>query len=245
MGNLLRFVHPTFTAPSHPGRMARPVLEVRGLCVERDGFARLRAVSFEASVGETVVVVGSEGAGKSTLLRCVGLDFAPRSGQVLLHGVDVTGASSDTRRQLRSRAIELVHPPAPHGVADRTVPTERAGILLGSPGPGAVPVAGMRQRIQIAKTLTAGYDLLLLDEPFAGVESGARQRIFDLLFRVRSETDVAVVVATRDPAVADALADTVVIMRDGEVVESGVAANILSAPSDPYTRALLEDRQSA
>lgn len=225
--------------------MTRTVLELRRISVVRDGVSVLRDVSFEAAPRQVVVVLGEEGAGKSTLLRCIGLDFAPSSGRVLLDGVDVTGSSGEARRQLRSRRIELVHPPAPDGVVDRTVPRERSGMVLGGAGSGTVPVAGMRQRIQIAKVLTAGYRLLLLDEPFAGVDPEARGRIFDLLHRLRSETEVAVVVASRSIEVAGALADTVVVLRDGEVVESDSAARILSAPRHPHTRSLLAQRRSA
>jgi ABC-type glutathione transport system ATPase component len=225
--------------------MAKTVLELRHIDVVRDGTAVLRDVSFEAASRHVVVVIGEEGAGKSTLLRCIGLDFAPTSGRVLLDGVDVTGTSGEARRQLRSRRIELVHPPAPDGVVDHTVPSERSGMLLANAAPGTVPVAGMRQRIQIAKALTAGYRLLLLDEPFVGVDSDARGRIFDLLYRLRSETEVAVVVASRSIEVAGALADTVVVLREGEVVETGSAARVLSSPAHSYTRSLLAQRRSA
>ena len=144
----------------------------------------------------------AKGPGKSQLLRCIGLDFPPASGSVLVQGVDVTGASSERRRQLRARSIELVHPPAPDGVRDLTVPGTRAGVLIQAGPRATAPVAGMRQRIQIAKALAQGADVLLLDEPLVGVEHGVRARILELLQRLRTETATAVVVATRDPEVA-------------------------------------------
>jgi ABC-type thiamine transport system ATPase subunit len=166
---------------------------------------------------------------------------------VLLRGVDVTGASSERRRQLRARTIELVHPPAPEGVRDTTVPGTRTGLLLaGSPAPAATaPVAGMRQRIQIAKALTHGADVLLLDEPFVGVERGARERILELLHRLRTETETAVVVASRHPEVAADLADDILVLVDGEVIEAGPAATVLDTPQDHRTRVLVERRRSA
>jgi ABC-type glutathione transport system ATPase component len=224
--------------------MVRPVLEVRDLCVDERAVAT-GGVSFAADAGRVVGILGGEGGGKSRLLRCVGLDFAPASGAVYLRGVDVTGTTGEHRRQLRARAIELVHPPAPTGVRDTTVPGARAGLLLSGGRPTTAPVAGMRQRIQIAKALTHGADALLLDEPFAGVESAVRQRILELLERLRTETDTAVVVASRDPEVMRRIADHVVVLCDGSAVESGPTGRVLDAPRHHSTRALVEARRSA
>jgi ABC-type glutathione transport system ATPase component len=225
--------------------VTRPVLEVRELCVGSGNTAACRDISFAVEAGRTLAILGSEGAGKSQLLRCIGLDFAPVSGSVVIQGVDVTGATSERRRQLRARSIELVHPPAPDGVRDQTVPGSRAGLLIQAGQGASAPVAGMRQRIQIAKALSQGADVLLLDEPFVGVEHGVRARILELLRRLRTETGTAVVVASRDPEVARWLADDIVVLDNGEVVEAGPATQILDSPRDHRTRALVESRRSA
>ncbi len=225
--------------------MARPVLEVRDLCVGSGDAAACRDINFAVEAGRVLCVLGGEGAGKSQLLRCIGLDFPPASGSVLVQGVDVTGASSERRRQLRARSIELVHPPAPDGVRDLTVPGTRAGVLIQAGPRATAPVAGMRQRIQIAKALAQGADVLLLDEPLVGVEHGVRARILELLQRLRTETATAVVVATRDPEVAALVADEIVVLDDGEVVEWGPAEQILESPRHHRTGALVEPRRSA
>jgi peptide/nickel transport system ATP-binding protein len=103
----------------------------------------------------------------------------------------------------------------------------------------------MRQRIQIAKALAHGADVLLLDEPLVGVEHGVRLRILELLERLRRETETAVVVASRDPDVARALADDILVLDDGAVIESGPAAAVLDSPRDHRTRALMQSRRSA
>jgi ABC-type glutathione transport system ATPase component len=225
--------------------VARPILEVRDLCVVSETTTACRDISFAVEAGRVLCILGGQGAGKSQLLRCIGLDFAPSSGSIVLRGVDVTGATSERRRQLRARSIELVHPPAPAGERDSTVPGTRTGVLLqASSGPTA-PVAGMRQRIQIAKALAHGADALLLDEPFVGVERGVQDRILELLRRLRTETETAIVVATRDPEVARAVADEILVLHDGEVVEMGSAPSILESPRDHRTRSLVEARRSA
>ena len=224
--------------------MPRPVLEVRDLCVGSGETAACRDISFAVEPGQFLGLLGGEGAGKSQLLRCIGLDFPPASGSISVQGIDVTGASSERRRQLRARSIELVHPPAPAGERDLTVPGTRAGMLIPAGRGVTAPVAGMRQRIQIAKALSQGADVLLLDEPFVGVEHGVRTRIVELLERLRTETGTAVVVASRDPEVARVLADQILVLQ-GEVIEIGPAAQILEAPRDHRTRALVQTRRSA
>jgi ABC-type glutathione transport system ATPase component len=215
------------------------------LCVVSGATTACRDINFTVEAGRVLCVLGGEGAGKSQLLRCIGLDFPPSSGAIVLSGVDVTGASSERRRQLRARTIELVHPPAPAGERDSTVPGTRTGMLLqASSGPTA-PVAGMRQRIQIAKALALGAEALLLDEPFVGVEHGVQDRILELLQRLRTETETAVIVATRDPEVARSLADEILVLTAGEVVEMGPARHILESPRDHRTRSLVEARRSA
>jgi len=222
----------------------RPNLEVRDLWVGHNEAPACRGVSLAAPAGAVVAVLGGPRAGKSQLLRCIGLDVAPLAGHILLHGVDIAGVSADRRRRLRTDAIELVHPPAAGDGADPTVPGRPRGIVLGG-ARTTVPVAGMRQRIQIAKALTRRTDVLLLDEPFQGVEPRVAERITELLDRLRADGATAVVVGTRDPAVASALGDDVVVLDDGEVVEAGPAASVLDAPRDPRTVALLRTRRSA
>lgn len=225
--------------------MARPVLEIRDLCVGSGETAACRDVSFSVEAGQFLGILGGEGAGKSQLLRCIGLDFPPSSGSIVVQGIDVTGAPSERRRQLRARSIELVHPPAPAGERDLTVPGTRAGLLIpAGRAPRTAPVAGMRQRIQIAKALSQGADVLLLDEPFVGVEHGVRARIVELLERLRTETETAVVVASRDPEVARVLADEILVL-DGDVIETGPASRVLDAPREQRTRALVQSRRSA
>ncbi len=190
--------------------MVRPVLEVQGLWVGNGPDAACRDVTFTVGAGRVTAILGGEDAGKSQLLRCIGLDFLPSAGTVRINGVDVTGTSELDRRGRRGRSIELVHPPVGWGL--RT--TGRAGITT-------VPVAGVRQRIQIARALTYDVDVLLLDEPLAGVEPAVCTRITELLDRLLGQGHAAVVIATRDAGLAHGLADDVVVLDHGAVVETG------------------------
>jgi len=222
--------------------MGSPVLEIRNVSVGAEP-AFCRDVSFAVDAGEAVAVLGGEGAGKSQLLRCIGLELAPSSGSVLLDGIEVTGATGLDRNELKGRAIELVHPPSS---PDADSATDTAGSSAVSRRPTAtMPVTWMRQRIQIARAVTQATAALLLDEPFAGIDHGVRVRIEELLHRARREAGTAVVVATRDTSVARHVADRVVVLHQGEVVESGPTDGVLDAPSDARTRALVTVRRSA
>jgi ABC-type glutathione transport system ATPase component len=201
-------------------------------------------VSFTVRRGEAVALLGGPGAGKSQLLRCIGLDFPPVSGSVHVDGVEVSGTTGEPRRQLRAQAVELVHAPNRGEDPDSQVPTPRRGVPLQS-RPATVPVAGMRQRIQISRALTQGAPVLLLDEPFHGVDDAVRRRILELVDRARAAAGTAVVVATREIEVVRSLADRVVVLHDGEIAEAGPVDGVLEAPRDPRTRVLLDSRRSA
>lgn len=214
--------------------MPRAVLELRDLWVGQGPGAAVQGVSAVVGRGQVLGVLGGPGAGKSRLLRCIGLDYAPSRGAVFLRGDEISGTDPARRRQLRSGPIELVHPPAPLGTPDTTIPGGHVGLTLAARA-RTIPVAGMRQRIQIAKALTSGAEVLLLDEPFTGVDGAVRIRILELLERLRAEVGTAVVMATRDAGLLATLADEVVVLDDGVVVEHGPVSSVLPESAVRHT----------
>ncbi|MFC7624373.1 dipeptide ABC transporter ATP-binding protein [Microlunatus sp. GCM10028923] len=103
---------------------------------------------------------------------------------------------------------------------------------------------GMRQRVLIAAALALEPELIIADEPTSALDVTVQQRVLDLLDRLRAETGTGLLFITHDLAVAADRADSVVVMRDGAVRERGDAAEVLSEPTDDYTRALLADAPS-
>ncbi|MEU8934651.1 ABC transporter ATP-binding protein [Streptomyces sp. NPDC048409] len=136
------------------------------------------------------------------------------------------------RRAARQRAIELLHavrlrdPELVHG----QYPYELSG--------------GMLQRVLIAAAVAAGPDVLVADEATTALDVTVQAEILDLLAELRERTGLALVVVSHDLAVVAQLCDEVLVMRDGEVVEHGPAAEVLHHPRHAYTRLLVAEHES-
>ncbi|THV30811.1 ABC transporter ATP-binding protein [Glycomyces paridis] len=99
---------------------------------------------------------------------------------------------------------------------------------------------GMRQRVMIAMTLSMEPELIIADEPTTALDVTVQAQILDLLAEIRADTGAGLILITHDLAVVSEVADRIVVMRDGDLVESGTAERIFTDPREPYTRMLLE-----
>ncbi|MQA08871.1 MAG: ATP-binding cassette domain-containing protein [Pseudonocardiaceae bacterium] len=249
--------------------MSGPVLEVRELTVRYGGTLGCDAVSFDVHEGEVLGIVGESGSGKSTVLGCCGLDLHPSGGWVRLSGMDTAGVVGAQRRRLRNEGIGIVRQAAHEelrleisaggNIVERLLATgyrgfqairdraERVYTEVELPA-GRMDAAvatfsgGMRQRVQIARALVSEPAVLLLDEPTTGLDVSVQARILDLIRGLQRRTGVAMVVVSHDLAVIRMLADQLLVMRDGRVVESGVTDRVLSDPRHPYTQLLVSSR---
>jgi oligopeptide/dipeptide ABC transporter ATP-binding protein len=223
-------------------------------------------VSFEIRRGETVALVGESGSGKSTTALCVLRLEEPTRGRVLFEGEELTALSQRTLRPLRRR-IQIVfqdpteslnprrsveatlrEPIQHHGLADGRAARTRVGELLelvGLPPDHARRYphqlsGGQRQRVCIARALSTEPSLVVLDEPTSALDVSVQAQILNLLKELQQEIGLTYLFITHDLGVVRHLADRVLVMYAGQIVEAAPTATVFSRPLHPYTRALLD-----
>jgi putative ABC transport system ATP-binding protein len=222
----------------------------------------LAGVSFSVHRGELVAIVGPSGSGKSTLLHLMGTLDRPSSGIVRLTGLDVARMTDRELSALRATRIGFVfqqfflaeHATALENVADgllysgasasarRTQAVEalaRVGLGHRAAFRPTQLSGGERQRVAIARALAANPKVLIADEPTSMLDVSIRIGILNLMSDLQRDLDFAVLLITHDLASARYVADTVLVMYAGQIVEQGPAEQVLQQPLHPYTRLLL------
>ncbi|MGI8676620.1 MAG: oligopeptide/dipeptide ABC transporter ATP-binding protein [Nocardioidaceae bacterium] len=212
-------------------------------------FDALSDVDLSVVAGEAVALVGESGSGKTTLLRAIAGLQEPTSGSVTLGGrgrrpqmVFQDAGSSFTPWLTVGEHLEerVAHLPA--GVRRERV--VEALTRLGLPGEVARVRArqlsgGQRQRAALARAVIEPPDLLLCDEPISALDASLAATVLNLLGRLRRELGFAMVFVTHDLAAARLVADRIIVMTRGRIVEAGPADTLIGRPSNAYTQALL------
>jgi peptide/nickel transport system ATP-binding protein len=248
-----------------------PVVKIAGLHVtlHRDGVAAhvLRGVDLEIARGEIVALVGESGSGKSTLgLAIQGLlaqEADPMvQGSIQVDGVEVVGATGAALRSLRREKLGAVfQDPSTsldptmrvgrqldESIHDETVPEtwlETVGIPDPTKSVRSYPhqlSGGQRQRAMIAMAMAHRPAVIVADEPTTALDVTVQSQILKLFSNLRSEFGAAILFVTHDLAVASSIADRVVVMYAGRIVESGSSDEVIHRPGHPYTVALLTAR---
>ncbi|MEU3164556.1 ATP-binding cassette domain-containing protein [Streptosporangium sp. NPDC006930] len=209
-------------------------------------------VDLHVREGEIFGVLGQSGAGKSTLLRCVNLLERPTSGTVSVAGQELTGLKEGDLRRARQR-IGMIHqhfallssrtvagnvafPLEVMGVAkaERARRTAELLELVGlADKAGAHPAqlsGGQKQRVGIARALAGSPPVLLSDEATSALDPGTTQSILALLKRLNRELGLTILLITHEMHVVKSICDSVAIMRDGVVEESGTIPELISRP---------------
>jgi peptide/nickel transport system ATP-binding protein len=225
----------------------------------------VRGVSFSVAPGETVALVGESGCGKSTLARAVLRLSDHDGGRIEFDGTDLAAISRRKLRPWRS-AMQLVfqdpygslNPRKTvaalledalqiHGVRDRRERRARAAAMIERVGLPASALqryphefsGGQRQRIGIARALIVRPRLLVCDEPVSALDVSVQAQVLNLLADLQAEYGLACLFISHDLGVVRYIADRVLVMRDGQLVETGDRDRIWDAPAHPYTRQLL------
>lgn len=222
-------------------------------------------VSLTLRQGETVGIVGESGSGKSTLGRAL-LRLVPAEGTIVFCGKDLTAASEKELRPLR-RQMQMVYQDPFGSLSPRMTIGEivSEGLLVHEVGLTAAArdaraaaalaevqldpdtrhryphefSGGQRQRIAIARAMILKPRLVVLDEPTSSLDRTVQRQIIDLLRRLQADYDISYVFISHDLAVIRAMADTVLVMQAGRVVESGATEAVFTRPKTPYTQELM------
>lgn len=243
------------------------VLSIEGLNVYYGGAHVVHDVSFDVAVREVVALVGESGSGKTTISRSLGGLHDQWDGTITYRGDRLaTGARKRTQKQRQKiqyvfqnpygslnprRTVEQIlrRPLALFGIAKGAEARDRVVRLLDSVqlrdatmGKRAGGLSGgERQRVAIARALAAQPEVLVCDEITSALDVSIQAAIVDLLTRIKNEHGLAMVFVTHDLALVRSIADRVLVLHQGRVVESGLTAEVLDHPREEYTRALLAD----
>lgn len=254
--------------PANVAESGTAVLEARGLSVvfrARNGLVKaVDQVDLRCERGEIVALVGQSGSGKTTLARTLlGLQ-QPSSGQVHYDGEPLGTRRRALKAYRRSVQFVLQDPTAAlnpkhtvyeavaEGIRLHRLPGQERELVLDAlrraelhPAErylAALPQelsGGQRQRVVIAGALALNPEFLIADEPVASLDASVRAEILALLLRLRSESGLGALIITHDLGLAWNIADRVVVMHQGRIVEAGSVDKVLLSPQHDYTRKLL------
>ncbi|MFN3866403.1 MAG: ABC transporter ATP-binding protein [Demequina sp.] len=228
-------------------------------------FRAVDDVSLSVFPGEIVGLVGESGSGKSTIARCV-LGLIPaESGSVAIHGEDMTTMSRRDLKALRRRIGVVFQDPASslnprlpigdciaepmevHKVGDKASRRAKVAELL-----DAVELprdvanryphelsGGQRQRVSIARALSLDPEFLVADEPTSALDVSVQAAVLEMFTSLQERYEFGCLFVSHDLAVIDALADRVVVLKDGAIVEQGEREQVLTNPQQEYTKRLL------
>ncbi|MCJ8138709.1 dipeptide ABC transporter ATP-binding protein [Falsirhodobacter halotolerans] len=234
------------------GGMFRPAGTVRAL----------KGISFSVEQGKTLAIVGESGCGKSTLARILTLIDPATEGQLLIDGqaVDIRHMTPDLRRKVqivfqnpygslnpRQKVGDMLMEPLILNTKDSAA-TRRDKAMAMLTKVGLLPEhfnryphmfsGGQRQRLAIARALMVNPRLLVLDEPVSALDLSVQAQVLNLLADLQDEFDLTYVFISHDLSVVRYIADEVMVMYKGEVVEHGTRDAVFDAPQHDYTRKL-------
>jgi polar amino acid transport system ATP-binding protein len=236
------------------------MLELKGINKRFGDLHVLRGIDLKVERGEVVCVLGPSGSGKSTLLRCINLLEPPDEGEVLLESKDVAGSDGDinfVRRRIgmvfqdfnlfphKSALGNVMLAPSSVLNRSRKESAERSRALLERVGladkvdeyPDRLS-GGQQQRVAIARALAMDPQVMLFDEVTSALDPELVKEVLDVMRELANE-GMTMIVVTHELGFAREVADRVVFMDHGVIVEEGPPAQVLDAPREPRTKQFL------
>ncbi|QIQ21918.1 ABC transporter ATP-binding protein [Zophobihabitans entericus] len=222
-------------------------------------------VSFTVPQGGTIGIVGESGSGKSTLARCIIKLLNIDEGQIEFDNVNIADLKGKTLRQY-SRNIQMVFQdpyaslnprkkvgeqvaigPQLYGMTKQSA-MEKAKVLFKLVGLDSEAVhryphefsGGQRQRIGLARALALEPKILVADEPVSALDVSVQEQVLQLLAELREKLGLTLIFITHDLRVAAQICDSIIVMKNGNIVEQGLASQVFTKPQHEYTKSLLD-----
>jgi ABC-type glutathione transport system ATPase component len=251
-----------------PEATAEPIIAVKAIERDFAEIKALRGISLSLKSGRALALVGESGSGKSTCARIVARLDAPSAGEITFRGKSMTAPCTAAEDRAFRRAIQMVfqdpfaslnpaftvrhhlaRPLSLHGHARSKAERDRRVVDL-LVGVGLDPEltahkfphelsGGQRQRINIARALAVEPEVLVADEPTSMLDVSIRLGILELLARIKRERQLALLYITHDIATAAHVAEEIVVMFAGQMVEWGDTQQVIGGPRHLYTQLLL------
>ena len=222
-------------------------------------------VSLSIAPGETLGLVGESGCGKSTIGRCIVRLLEPTSGTIRFMRHNITHRTQWRLRNIRRKVQMVFQDPAGslnprmtvrhiisepleiHGLGTNASRRRRVAALLDLVGLPSTALekfphefsGGQRQRIAIARAIAPRPALLLADEPVSALDVSIQSQILNLLTELTRDLGISLIFISHDLSVVHYIADNIAVMRRGQIVEYGTAAEVFQSPQHEYTRTLL------
>ncbi|WEK54597.1 MAG: betaine/proline/choline family ABC transporter ATP-binding protein [Candidatus Cohnella colombiensis] len=232
--------------------------------VYEDGHKVLKNINLEIKEGEITVLIGPSGCGKTTTMKLINRLINPSSGEISIHQDDISTLNPIKLRRKIGYVIQNIGL-FPHmtiaqnvGVVPRLLKWDKKNIedrvdellKLVNLNPemyrNRYPTelsGGQQQRIGVIRALAANPAVILMDEPFSALDPISREQLQDELIRLQQEIKKTIVFVTHDMDEAIKIADTIILMKDGEVVQSGQPDHILRHPANDFVKSFIGSKR--
>lgn len=240
--------------------MSDAILEVRHLSKSFGTNEVLRDIDFDVRPGDVTSIIGASGSGKSTLLRCINLLETPTSGDVIYHGESVvTGKVNPNKYRAKVGMVfqsfnlfdnmtvlkncmigqmKVLKRSVAEAEANAMKYLERVGMAPYIKAKPRQISGGMKQRVAIARALAMDPEILLFDEPTSALDPETVQEVLDVMIKL-SQDNITMVVVTHEMGFARQVADRVIFMDDGRIIEEGSPEHFFENPTHERTKAFL------
>ncbi len=231
-----------------------------------DAVVAMKNVSLEIRQGETFIIMGLSGSGKSTLIRCLLRLVEPTSGDIIINGENVTAMNKRQLVNFRREKIAMVfqhYGLLPHRTVLQNVTfglklrgeekecrmgkaadaIEKVGLKGWEKYYPASLSGGMRQRVGIARALVMDAPILLMDEPFSGLDPLIRRELQDEMIHLQKVMHKTIFFVTHDLSEALRMGDRMAIMKKGEIVQVGSPDEVIANPADDYVSRFVSDER--